>query len=55
MEGLSEEDEMRKKNYLDRERDSEGSERKCSRMRMDRLKGGERLNRRVVFDRRITA
>lgn len=29
--------------------------RKCGGMRMDRLKGGGRLNWRVVFDRGITA
>lgn len=46
----------KKGNYWgERERDSEGSERKCGGMRMDRLKGGGRLNWRVVFDRGITA
>lgn len=33
----------------------EDSERKCRGMRMDRLEGGGRLNRRVVLDRGITA
>lgn len=61
MEGSSKEEkesEMEEEGELfggKREGDSEGSGRKCGGMRMDRLKGGGRLNRRVVFDRGITA
>lgn len=59
MEGSSEEEEERdggRQRIIRIEREMVRTVReKCSGMRMDRLKGGGRLNRRVVFDRGVTA